>query len=165
MNVGHAYPTETELDTIGVPQKYSYCLAENEEQNPWDEPFHVEIGFRRQDSVITIFSVSDVGHFGGYTAEPDRLLVSLVKGMRHAGGDSLMPAVGKQLNDHYLIMYCPDHARSMAVGGETKASIKKYIVENVPLKGAENVHFTVVGGPSSGSHVYHAIPSVTRVIN
>ena len=158
MNVGHAYPTEHDLDTIGVPQKYSYCLAENEDQNPWNEPFHVELGFDRRDSVITIFSVSEVGHFGGYTAEPDRLLVSLVKGMRHAGG-------GGETHDNYLIMYCPDHARSMAVGGETKESIKKYVVENVPLKSSENVHFTVVGGPSSGSHAYHAIPSITKIIN
>jgi hypothetical protein len=165
MNVGHAYPTDTDLDTIGVPQKYSYCLAENEDQNPWGEPLHVELGFRPEDSVVTVFSVSEAGHFGGYTADPERLLISLVKGMRHAGGDSLMPGAGDAAGDNYLIMYCPDHARSMAVGGETKASIRKYVLENVPLRSTDRVHFTVVGGPSSGSHVYHAIPSLTKVIN
>jgi len=165
MNVGHAYPTDQDLDTIGVPQKYSYCLAENEEQNPWHEPFHVEIGFKPRDSVITVFSVSEVGHFGGYTAEPERLLISLVKGMRHAGGDQFLADGGDSSEKGYLIIYCPDHARSMAVGGETKESIRRYAVENVPLKGSEKVHFTVVGGPSSGSHVYHALPSISRLIN
>ncbi len=159
MNVGHAYPTAKDLDTIGVPQKFSYCLAENEAQNPWDEPFHVEIGFQPSDSVITVFSVSEVGHFGGYTAEPERLLISLARGMRHAGGGE-----HDDSGHQYLIMYCPDHARSMHVGGETKESIRKFVVENVPLKNGDNVHFTVVGGPSSGSHVYRALPSISKTI-
>ncbi|MDP6494647.1 MAG: UGSC family (seleno)protein, partial [Dehalococcoidia bacterium] len=43
MNVGHSYPGEGDMDTIGSPLKYSMCIGENEEENPW-EPFHVERG-------------------------------------------------------------------------------------------------------------------------
>ena len=38
LNIGGALPGKTDLSTQGQPSKYTYCIAENEEDSPW-EPF------------------------------------------------------------------------------------------------------------------------------
>ncbi len=56
-NVGGARPGETERSTLGNPMKYTMCFAEWEERNPWS-PLHVERGFRAEESVVTVFTMS-----------------------------------------------------------------------------------------------------------
>ena len=41
------------MATCGGPQKYTYCVAENEEASPW-EPLHIERGFAREVSTVTV---------------------------------------------------------------------------------------------------------------
>ena len=48
LNVGGALPGVLDKSTQGTPAKYSYCVAENEEDSPW-APYHVEKGYRMQD--------------------------------------------------------------------------------------------------------------------
>ena len=50
LNVGGALPGVLDKSTQGTPAKYSYCVAENEEDSPW-APYHVEKGYRPQDSL------------------------------------------------------------------------------------------------------------------
>ena len=42
-----------DMGVLGNPGKYSFVAAENEENSPW-EPFHVERGFKKEDSTITV---------------------------------------------------------------------------------------------------------------
>ena len=39
--------------TFGAPSKFSYLVAENEAGNPW-EPLHVERGFAKEASTVTV---------------------------------------------------------------------------------------------------------------
>ena len=55
INVGGAVPGEVDKSTLGQPAKYTYCVAENEEKNPW-QPLHVERGFSPEDSTVTVFA-------------------------------------------------------------------------------------------------------------
>ena len=78
MNVGQAYPGLMDMDTIGSANKFSLCAAENEEANPW-EPFHVEKGFDRDQSTVTVQTVygqTDVLDFANTT--PERILPTVV---------------------------------------------------------------------------------------
>ena len=45
LNLGGARPDGIDMSALGNPGKFSYCIAENEEENPW-EPLHVEHGTR-----------------------------------------------------------------------------------------------------------------------
>src|SRR5260370_12733332 len=54
-NLGGARPGEIDMSTLGNPGKFSYCIAENEEENPW-EPLHVELGFHAEQSAVTLFA-------------------------------------------------------------------------------------------------------------
>src|SRR6185503_15301270 len=44
-------PGELDRGTVGHPGKYSYVIAENEEESPWT-PLHVERGCRAEDSAV-----------------------------------------------------------------------------------------------------------------
>ncbi|MEM7080160.1 MAG: TlpA family protein disulfide reductase [Pseudomonadota bacterium] len=56
-NVGGARPGGTERSTLGNPMKFTLCFAEWEERNPWT-PLHVERGFNKEDSVVSVFTMT-----------------------------------------------------------------------------------------------------------
>jgi hypothetical protein len=59
---GGAVPGVTYLGTQGNPLNYNtICFAENEERSPW-EPFHVQKGFDRQQSTISLFRGRTYSH-------------------------------------------------------------------------------------------------------
>ena len=41
LNIGGGYPGVGDMSSQGAPSKYGYCVAENEELNPWG-PLHVD---------------------------------------------------------------------------------------------------------------------------
>ena len=53
MNGFDALPGQLDRGTLGTPAKYTFCIAENEEDSPW-EPLHVSRGFDASDSVVTV---------------------------------------------------------------------------------------------------------------
>src|SRR5690349_5581141 len=53
LNIGGALPGAGDMSTFGAPSKFSYCVAENEEANPW-EPLHVERGFPTDATTVTV---------------------------------------------------------------------------------------------------------------
>ncbi|HUJ75183.1 MAG TPA: hypothetical protein VL359_10010, partial [bacterium] len=55
MNVLNTRPGVLDRSTLGSPGKYAFCFAENEAESPW-EPLHVERGFKREESTVTLFA-------------------------------------------------------------------------------------------------------------
>src|SRR4030067_1168677 len=51
INIGGAVPGTLDKATQGHPGKFSFCIAENEVESPW-EPLHVERGFPREASTV-----------------------------------------------------------------------------------------------------------------
>jgi hypothetical protein len=59
---GGAVPGTTYLGSQGNPLNYSnVCFAENEERSPW-EPFHVQKGFKLDESVVSVFRGRTFSH-------------------------------------------------------------------------------------------------------
>lgn len=59
---GGAVPGLTYLGSQGNPLNYAnVCFAENEERSPW-EPFHVQKGFRPDESVVSVFRGRTFSH-------------------------------------------------------------------------------------------------------
>jgi len=136
MNVGHSYPGSGDMDTIGSPLKYSMCIAENEDENPW-EPFHVERGFQREQSTVTVFGTTDVIHNANYQRSTDQLLLAWVGRASAANHyNSLLPSRTERDEDHITMLMCPDHARNLGQDGYNKKSIREFISKNArtPLK-------------------------------
>ena len=59
---GGAVPGTTYLGSQGNPLNYAHtCFAENEERSPW-APFHVQKGFKAEESVVSIFRGRTFSH-------------------------------------------------------------------------------------------------------
>src|SRR5262249_59219056 len=50
---------DLDTSTHGSPLKYTCCIAEAEEESPW-EPLHVWEGYNREDSVVTALGVEGI---------------------------------------------------------------------------------------------------------
>src|SRR5213596_758210 len=55
VNVGGARPGVVSMSTLAHPGRYTYCIGEAEEDNPW-EPLHVEHGFAPEDSTVAVLA-------------------------------------------------------------------------------------------------------------
>jgi hypothetical protein len=125
-NIGHWYPGLMDMDTLGSVRKFTVCVAENEEASPW-EPFHVEKGYRKEESMVTLMGTRgeiDVPDQGNTT--PEGLLKNIAfnctigqKDLRHAAD----PEIGRRI----IVMIPPDPARIIGEGGISKSGAKEFI--------------------------------------
>ncbi len=149
MNVSGNYVGITDLDTLGDPNKYSMCLAEREEENPW-EPLHVERGYRKDQSTVTAFVANvNITHADHYTTEPVPFLRRLASVVCNPGVTATgwwMGRPQKDINpmdlkpDDYdhdcLIILCPNHARMLALQGWAKPGVKEalHLFAKMPVR-------------------------------
>ena len=57
INIGYCKAGTGDPNFIGLPTKFGMCIAENEEVSPWD-PYHVDLGYARDDSAVTVVTVT-----------------------------------------------------------------------------------------------------------
>lgn len=91
-NVGGALPGVYSAASFGSPLRYSYICGENEEGNPWT-PFHVDRGFAREQSTVTVFRASNFCNLsGGEGVGPDEILRHIATNMppMYGGGGVLL---------------------------------------------------------------------------
>src|ERR1700674_1675715 len=60
VNLGGAVPSEVDLCQHAHPGKYTYCIAEHQDANPW-EPLLTRRGFWPNDSVVTAINAEAAG--------------------------------------------------------------------------------------------------------
>ena len=187
LNIGGAYPGKLDLSTQGQPCKYTYCIAENEEDSPW-EPLHVERGFPAATSTVTVVACENPHnineHVGINGAE---ILTSICNAVMSTGTNNILFQAGTP-----VIALCPEHAAAIAAVGFSKQDVRDYIYENskiflkrfytrqietyfsgwdenalVPItRRKEDLIIIVVGGTGKHSSYLPAFlpPSVTRAI-
>lgn len=120
MNVGGAYPGILDQDTIGSPAKFSMVLAENERESPW-EPYHVEKGFRAEESTVACFYGHSLIEIADLESETAEALINTVS-LRVAG-------IGQTIFIPYypVVLLCPAHAEIFRRDGWTKNDIRQYL--------------------------------------
>ena len=109
-----------DMGVLGNPGKYSMVAAENEELSPW-EPMHVEHGFRKEDSTITLTFPQSFQQMVPYGTDDKGILTTVVTSITQARMGLL------------AVLLTPAHAKSLAGRGWTKKSIKDYIMKNARL--------------------------------
>ena len=181
LNCLGAQPGVLDKSTQGHPGKYSYCIAENEEDNPW-EPLHVERGVARDASAVTVFAAEAphnvLTHYG---ETADAILVTLADTMASLG--SFSPGQS-------FVVLAPEHVNILKRDGWTKPRIKDELYararrSHADLKragklagmvtpedenrwmhrgsGPEDIHLMVAGGGAGGHSAF--IPSWSRYRN
>lgn len=127
-NVGGALPGEGDKSTLGAPSKYSYCIAEHEERNPW-QPFHVERGYSAEDSTVTVYAAEGPHNVTNqYSSEPMSLLTGIASMMANLGSNQLYC-----MGDHFVAL-APEHAEVVARAKWKKEDIQHYLFEHARVK-------------------------------
>jgi hypothetical protein len=131
VNIGGAKPQEITKATLGHPAQFTFCFGEYEEESPW-EPLHVERGFRAAQSTVTVFaghSPLQINDHASRSAE--QLALSLGWTMASLWNHKNFPL----FSDTVLIV-CPEHAKTFAQDGWSKAELRQFLYEKIrrPLR-------------------------------
>lgn len=116
-NIGGARPGSFDKSTMGQPAKYTFCFAENEEENPW-QPFHVERGLARDCDTIHMFGASGVYSAVDMASQSANGLLKTFA-LTMTGG--LASGV---TSTEVLWVICPEHAAILARDGFSKEKLR-----------------------------------------
>ena len=133
MNVGHAYPGTLDMDTIGSPNKYSMCIGENETDSPW-ESLAMERGYKRSDSVVTMFSVeSQMEIYDLKNHTPETILNGYAHTVNSLGSTHTRQWMYPRRHADNCILLSPTHARAIAEHGWLRNDVRRYVYEKARI--------------------------------
>jgi hypothetical protein len=124
MNIGGGLPGSGDRSTQGAPAKIAYCVAENEGASPW-EPLHVELGFPRDVSTVTVIGTEGPHNIQDHFSNTGLgILCTIAGAMGQAGSNNLLGGGWP------LLSLGPEHAATIAADGYAKATVKEFLFEH-----------------------------------
>lgn len=120
-NLGGNVPGEVDKSTQAHPGKWTFCIAENEEDSPW-EPFHAEHGVESGKNAVTMFSC-EAPHSVLCYGTVKQMLSSLTSSLAVLGSNNVQ-AMGET-----LVVLNPWQARQFHKEGWSKPEIRVYLWE------------------------------------
>ncbi len=128
MNVGGGWPGRGDMATQGSPAKFSYAIAERDD-SPW-EPLHVALGFRADQSVVTVFGGEPPHNVNDHVSTPAPGILNTVADV----ATSLGTNVGWYLSQSQLLVVLgPEHAATIAADGFSRADVQRYVYETARM--------------------------------
>jgi hypothetical protein len=112
-NIGGARKGIEDMGVIGNPAKYSLVIGENEEESPW-ESLHVERGFHKEDSTVTVFF-------------PNSYIQAVPQGTDAEGIAKSMRDMNPWGMSCFIVI--PSHAKILADAGWTKKKLKEFLMK------------------------------------
>jgi hypothetical protein len=132
-NVGGGKPGEIDRSTLGQPGKYTFCFAEDEAGSPW-EPLHVERGFPKTASAVTLFAGEGPrGIIDQLSRAPESLARSFAACLRTTTHPKLAIAFDA------VLVVSPEHARVFREAGWSKARLHEELGALLQMDGSEIV--------------------------
>jgi hypothetical protein len=131
-NVGDAQPWSFDRASSGLPTKYSWCVAENEDASPW-EPFHTTRGYPNDADVVTVvgghgpITVSDSGDVPG-----EQVLAAFAAAPATVGTNLWFQRRGQ-----LLLLMAPDLASRVARDGYDRPAVQRYVFEHARLSAGQ----------------------------
>ena len=132
-NIGGALPGEMDRATQGQPGKFTFCCAENEEASPW-EPLHVERGYAREASTVTVHFVYGMCELHDFrSTTPEDLIgvfATAATNVAQVGtglwliGRRADPRTKTEEKEHNPLFICPEHADIFARAGWGRSHIQ-----------------------------------------
>lgn len=157
-NIGGGVPGKLDKATHGQPGKFTLCIAENEDESPW-EPFHVGRGYAADDSTVSVIGVAgtqDIIHYARTSA--GQVLDTLVHAIPREGHKNLYSG------GEPLIIFGPEQAAILGAAGLSKNDVKRTVFERtmIPLALLDPETITLLRGRRqrwfSGARQPDAVP-------
>ena len=129
-NLGGALPGEIDMSALGNPGRFSYCVAENHEESPW-EPLHVELGFGPDESTVTLFTAGGLTEVSEHTARTGAGVLRTI-----AATLSMVWSWRRCGRVDAVVVLCPEHAATLSWDGFAKRDARDFLFEHtgVPLR-------------------------------
>ncbi|MFC1895570.1 hypothetical protein ACFL0Q_02760 [Thermodesulfobacteriota bacterium] len=127
LNVGGGIPGSMDKATMGHPGKYSYCVAENQEESPWSS-FHVEKGYSPDASTVTVVAAEpphNINDHGSVSAEG--ILTTVAGTMATTGNNNLYNCADT------FVFFGPEHAATIARDGYGKDDVRRFLFERARI--------------------------------
>jgi peroxiredoxin len=127
LNIGGGRPDGIDMSALGNPGKFSFCIAENEEENPW-EPFHVTRGLKREQSAVSLFAAEPPRGVSEHTAPAGKTVletISFALATVWSYRTCLMPEA--------IVILCPEHVKTIHRDGITKEQARQFLFENTGI--------------------------------
>jgi thiol-disulfide isomerase/thioredoxin len=127
LNIGGGRPDGIDMSALGNPGKFSFCIAENEEENPW-EPFHVTRGLKREQSAVSLFAAEPPRGVSEHTASAGKTVletISFALATVWSYRTCLMPEA--------IVILCPEHVKTIYRDGFTKEQVRQFLFENTGI--------------------------------
>ncbi len=127
MNLGGAIPGDVDKCTQGFAGKFSLCIAENEEDSPW-EPLHVSRGFAPEDDVVTVVGVNSSNNIHDSSSEASDLIKTLEGSVPSIGTANVVDPIATP-----VLALNPLHARILHSAGVDRTRLQNRLFENCRL--------------------------------
>ncbi len=121
-NIGGARGGVEDMGVLGNPLKYCGVIGENEEESPW-EPLHVERGFKKEDSAITLFFPNNFNQTYAFGSDTKGILNAAANRVFGSGFGNMM----------VCFMLIPPHIKTLSREGWTKKKVQEFISENAAM--------------------------------
>ena len=134
-------PHVFDQSTQGTPAKYSFCIAENEEESPW-EGLHMERGFGKEESTVTVVLARGTMPVEQRDSkQPEHILLNIADSMSYAGAYFPWPR-----GHGSVVVMGPEHAQMIAQAGWSKRQVREFLWEHFGRRAGELRRLAKEGG-------------------
>jgi hypothetical protein len=127
LNVGGAAPGVLDRSTQGAPSKYSFCVAENEAESPW-EPLHVERGFTPEQSTVTVVGCESPHNINDHVSTDAAGILTTITGSLADMGSN-----NAYLHGGPVLAFGPEHAAIVAAAGFGKDDVRRHVFDHARI--------------------------------
>ena len=139
-NVSGAVPGELDKGTLAHGGKYSWCIAEDSEINPWNS-LDTERGIEPGTNSVTVFAAAAPNQANNHSGDhPENILTSIADAMLSAGPNQA----------EIIITLCPEHIGHIRDHGWSKQQVKEFLHSNSHRKSSEWVAVGFNPGDADG---------------
>jgi thiol-disulfide isomerase/thioredoxin len=130
LNIGGGRPDGIDMSALGNSGKFSFCIAENEEESPW-EPFHMDRGLPREQSALSLFAAEPPRGVSEHTAQRgETVLRAMCQALATVWSYRLCG------RNEAVVVLCPEHVKTIHRDGFSKVQVRQFLFENtgVPVR-------------------------------
>lgn len=135
INATGAIPDVLDKATFGHPGKYTWCIAENDEANPW-APLHVRKGFKVDQSTVSIFAGLSPIQVGLHPSTDPNLILTSMK-------DALFTTGPGQ--DEIVVVLAMEHIGHLKTAGWSLEQVQQTLYEASSRPASEWIQSGVAG--------------------
>ena len=123
MNIGAGLPGISSMTVFGMPSRFTYCLTENSEYNPW-ESLSVSKGYSADENVLTMAMVESPRFcWDDVSDEPERLIRGIADTMTAMGSWNM------HARSDMVVAMSPQHAEICDKSGWSRDEVHTRLIE------------------------------------